>query len=232
MCGLAGLLRTDGGRADLDVVVRMGEALRHRGPDGEGSFADGPLALAHRRLSIIDLSAAGSQPMRTPDGRYTIVYNGEIYNYRELRAELEREGWRFRSRSDTEVLLAGIALWGIDRLALRMDGMAAFALWDNVERRLTLVRDRFGVKPLYLWRAPWGIAFASEIKAFLQHPDFKAAVNRSALAEYFTFQNLFRVTHALLRRRAGAARRDHGIRPRGRAGANLLGLRFFTARRD
>jgi asparagine synthase (glutamine-hydrolysing) len=196
MCGLTGLLRTDGGRADIQLVMRMGDALRHRGPDGEGSFDDGPVAFAHRRLSIIDLTAAGAQPMRTPEGRYTIVYNGEIYNHRELRAELERDGWVFRSRSDTEVLLAGFALWGVDRLALRIDGMAAFAVWDNRDRRLTLVRDRFGVKPLYVWRAPWGIAFASEIKAFLQHPDFRVEVNRGALAEYFTFQNLFR-SHTL-----------------------------------
>jgi asparagine synthase (glutamine-hydrolysing) len=170
----------------------MAEAIRHRGPDGSGRFADGPVAFGHRRLSIIDITDAGAQPMSTPDERYTIVYNGEIYNHREMRSDLERAGWVFRSRSDTEVLLAGVALWGVDRLALRMDGMAAFAVWDRAERRLTLVRDRYGVKPLYLWRAPWGIAFASEIKAFLVHPEFKTSVNRDALAEYFTFQNLFR----------------------------------------
>lgn len=196
MCGIAGMLRTDGGAADAGLAARMGDALRHRGPDGEGQFAEGPVAFAHRRLSIIDLSDGGAQPMRTPDGRYTIVYNGEIYNFRELRVELEREGWAFRSRSDTEVLLAGIALWGMDKLAVRMDGMAAFAVWDNKEKRLSLVRDRYGVKPLYVWRAPWGFAFASEIKAFLVHPDFRPSVNRGALAEYFTFQNLFR-SHTL-----------------------------------
>jgi asparagine synthase (glutamine-hydrolysing) len=196
MCGLSGLLRTDGAPADLAVVKLMGAALRHRGPDDSGSFADGPVAFAHQRLSIIDLSEAGRQPMQTPDGRLTIVYNGEIYNYRELRAELEREGWRFRSRSDTEVLLAGAAIWGIERLAQRIDGMAAFAVWDRATRRLSLVRDRYGVKPLYVWRTSWGIAFASEIKAFLVHPEFRASVNRSALAEYFTFQNLFR-SHTL-----------------------------------
>jgi asparagine synthase (glutamine-hydrolysing) len=170
----------------------MGAALRHRGPDDRGDFAEGPIAFAHQRLSIIDLSAAGHQPMQTPDRRFTIVYNGEIYNYRELRAELERDGWKFRSRSDTEVLLAGAAIWGVDSIALRMDGMAAFALWDRDTQTLSLVRDRYGVKPLYVWRAPWGVAFASEVKAFLEHPQFKAGLNRSALAEYFTFQNLFR----------------------------------------
>jgi asparagine synthase (glutamine-hydrolysing) len=192
MCGLAGVLRTDGRSAEPALAARMAEAIRHRGPDGSGRFADGPVAFGHRRLSIIDITDAGAQPMSTPDERYTIVYNGEIYNHREMRSDLERAGWVFRSRSDTEVLLAGVALWGVDRLALRMDGMAAFAVWDRAERRLTLVRDRYGVKPLYLWRAPWGIAFASEIKAFLVHPEFKTSVNRDALAEYFTFQNLFR----------------------------------------
>ena len=130
--------------------------------------------------------------MHSPDRRWTIVYNGEIYNFRELKAELEREGWVFRTRSDTEVLIAGAAIWGVRALALRVNGMAAFALWDSRERRLYLVRDRFGVKPLYLWRRGNSIAFASEIKAFLAHPDFRVTVNEAALREYFTFQNLFR----------------------------------------
>lgn len=192
MCGIVGLLHTDGSRASSLLAGRMADALNHRGPDDRGTFEDGEVAFAHRRLSIIDLTEAGHQPMTTPDGRYTIVYNGEIYNFRELRIELEAYGWVFRSRSDTEVLLAGITLWGIDAISKRMNGMAAFAVWDARDRRLFLVRDRFGVKPLYMWRAPWGIAFASEIKAFLVHPDFQVTVNREALAEYFTFQNLFR----------------------------------------
>ena len=125
-----------------------------------------------------------------------IIYNGELYNFRELRSELEQEGWAFRTRSDTEVLIAGAAIWGVRALARRIDGMAAFALWDAVEKRLHLVRDRFGVKPLYLWRTEGRLAFASEIKAFLAHPEFRVRVNQAALREYFTFQNLFR-SHTL-----------------------------------
>ena len=153
----------------------MRDALAHRGPDGKGLYLDGALGLGHRRLSIIDLSEAASQPMLSPDGRVALVYNGEIYNFRELRRELEKAGWTFRTRSDTEVLIAGYAVWGIRRMAERIDGMAAFALWDSREKRLFLVRDRFGVKPLYLWRTQTRLAFASEIKAFLKHPDFRFA---------------------------------------------------------
>ncbi len=192
MCGIAGILRFDGGPVDRDVLGRMGVALRHRGPDDSGVHVEGPVGFAHQRLSVIDLSAAAAQPMRTPDGRFTIVYNGEIYNFRALRDELAQAGWAFRTRSDTEVLLAGMAVWGVDALARRIDGMCACAIWDRDNARLTLLRDRFGTKPLYLWRAPWGVAFASEIKAFLQHPDFRARLNQAALAEYFTFQNVFR----------------------------------------
>lgn len=192
MCGIVGILTSDGAPADRDVVTAMRDALAHRGPDGAGLHADGPLCLGHRRLSIIDLSAAANQPMVSPDGRIVVSYNGEIYNFRELRAELQKAGWRFRSRSDTEVLIAGYAIWGIRKLAERIDGMAAFALWDRREQRVFLVRDRFGVKPLYLWRRPGFLAFASEIKAFMKHPEFAVRVNHSALHEYFTFQNLFR----------------------------------------
>lgn len=192
MCGIAGYLNLDGAAADGRIVAAMRDALAHRGPDGAGLHLDGALGFGHRRLSIIDLREVASQPMHSPDDRWTIIYNGELYNFRELRTELEREGWPFRTRSDTEVLLAGVAIWGVRSLAARMDGMVAFALWDATEKRLHLVRDRFGVKPLYLWRTPGRLAFASEIKAFLPHPDFKVRVNEAALREYFTFQNLFR----------------------------------------
>lgn len=192
MCGIVGILNRGGEPVAPDVIIRMRDAIAHRGPDGEGVHIDGPLGLGHRRLSIIDLTEAASQPMISPDGRIVLVHNGEIYNFRELRAELEAAGWVFRSRSDTEVLIAGYAIWGIRPLVERLNGMAAFALWDADEQRLFLVRDRFGVKPLYLWRTRTGLAFASEIKAFLKHPDFPVRVNDSAMREYFTFQNLFR----------------------------------------
>lgn len=192
MCGIVGYFNRDGSPADERIVVAMRDALAHRGPDGKGLHVDGPLGLGHRRLSIIDLRAVANQPMHSPDNRWTIVFNGEIYNFRELKKELSEQGWVFRTRSDTEVLLAGCVIWGVASLARRIDGMAAFALWDARERRLWLVRDRYGVKPLYLWRSAGRIAFASEVKAFLSHPDFKVQVNRAALREYFTFQNLFR----------------------------------------
>nr|WP_047579229.1 asparagine synthase (glutamine-hydrolyzing) [Methylobacterium sp. ZNC0032] len=192
MCGIAGFLNRNDAPADPAIVVAMRDALAHRGPDGAGLHVDGPLGFGHRRLSIIDLRAIANQPMHSPDRRWTIIFNGEIYNFRELRAELVREGWSFRTLSDTEVLIAGCVIWGVRTLARKIDGMAAFALWDAREKRLHLVRDRFGVKPLYLWRTPERIAFASEIKAFMAHPDFRVRVNDSALREYFTFQNLFR----------------------------------------
>jgi asparagine synthase (glutamine-hydrolysing) len=192
MCGIAGYLNLDGAPVDESIIVAMRDALAHRGPDGKGLYLDGALGLGHRRLSIIDLSDAASQPMLSPDGRVALVYNGEIYNFRELRRELEKAGWTFRTRSDTEVLIAGYAIWGIRHMAERIDGIAAFALWDSRDKRLFLVRDRFGVKPLYLWRTRTRLAFASEIKAFLKHPDFAVRVNDAALCEYFTFQNLFR----------------------------------------
>jgi len=196
MCGIVGILQRDGAPVSQALILSMRDAVAHRGPDDEGVHVDGPLGFGHRRLSIIDLSRAASQPMFSPDGRIVIIYNGEIYNFRELARELTKLGWSFRTRSDTEVLIAGYAIWGIRELARRLDGMAAFALWDAAKRRLHLVRDRHGTKPLYLWRTANSLVFASEIKAFLAHPDFKVRVNDAALREYFTFQNLFR-THTL-----------------------------------
>lgn len=196
MCGITGYLNRNGEPADGRIVAAMRDAIAHRGPDGAGLHLDGALGFGHRRLSIIDLREVASQPMHSPDGRWTIIYNGELYNFRELRTELEVEGWSFQTRSDTEVLLAGAIIWGVRKLASRMDGMAAFALWDATEQRLYMVRDRFGVKPLYLWRTAGRLAFASEIKAFMAHPEFSVRVNEAALREYFTFQNLFR-SHTL-----------------------------------
>ncbi len=192
MCGIVGIFNRGGAPVDDQVLTAMRDALAHRGPDDQGFYVDGALGLAHQRLSIIDLSQAAHQPMISPDGRVVIVYNGEIYNFRELRRELETLGWTFKSRSDTEVLIAGYSIWGIQELARRIDGMAAFALWDARDKRLFLVRDRYGVKPLYLWRGRNSLMFASEIKAFMKHPDFAVQVNDAALREYFTFQNLFR----------------------------------------
>jgi asparagine synthase (glutamine-hydrolysing) len=188
MCGIAGFLDFKGEPASPVLLRAMGDAIRHRGPDGDGSFVDGALGFAHRRLAIIDLSTAGHQPMTTTDGRYTINYNGELYNFQELRLLLEARGHRFHSDCDTEVVLAAMVEWGVDALP-RFNGMFAFALWDRDERRLTLARDRYGVKPLYYHRKQDCIVFASEIKAIRLHPAFSFGVNHHSLLQYFTFQN-------------------------------------------
>jgi asparagine synthase (glutamine-hydrolysing) len=190
MCGVAGILHLDGSPASHSVLARMTDTLAHRGPDGRGLHVDGPLGLGHRRLSIIDVSDAGRQPMTTPDGRYWISYNGEIYNFRELRADLERRGWVVRSRTDSEVLLYAYAEWGA-RCLDRLNGMFAFAVWDTDRRELFLARDRYGIKPLYFTVAGRTLLFASETKAILTHPDYRMELDCEALLEYFTFQNLF-----------------------------------------
>ena len=151
---------------------------------------DGPVGLGHRRLAILDLSAAGAQPMASPEGRVVVTYNGEIYNHLDLRRELESLGYHFRSRTDTEVLVHGYCAWGLD-LVPRLNGMFAFALWDGRERSLHLARDRYGIKPLYYWYDGRELVFGSEIRTLLLHPAIRVDVNHDALNEYFTFQNLF-----------------------------------------
>lgn len=188
MCGIAGIVNLNGMPAEHAVLQRMTDAIIHRGPDGEGHYVDGPIGLGHRRLAIIDLSPAGHQPMTTEDGRYVLTYNGEIYNFRELRAELEASGYQFHSRTDSEVLLKAYMQWGRDCLT-RFNGMFAFAIWDKKERKLFLARDRYGIKPLYIFRRNGTLLFGSEIKAFRPHPEFSARMNLSGLLEYMTFQN-------------------------------------------
>lgn len=168
----------------------MTDAIAHRGPDGEGAYCDGGVGLGHRRLAIIDLSPAGQQPMATADGRYVLIYNGEIYNFQELRVQLEGRGHRFHSKTDSEVVLAAYAEWG-EAALLRLNGMFAFAIWDAERRELFLARDRFGVKPLYYAAQGSTLLFGSEVKAILAHPDYTAELDREALLEYFTFQNIF-----------------------------------------
>jgi asparagine synthase (glutamine-hydrolysing) len=190
VCGLAGILHLDGAPAAHAVISRMTDAVVHRGPDAEGYFVEGPLAFGHRRLAIQDPTPAGQQPMATPDGRYVLSYNGEVFNYRELRVELEAVGHVFHSRSDTEVVLAALARWGTDAL-VRFNGMFAICLWDRQRRSLLLARDRYGIKPLYLAQHGSTVLFASEIKALLAHPSLDAQMDVLALREYLTFQNLF-----------------------------------------
>ncbi|KKJ77018.1 asparagine synthase [Kiloniella litopenaei] len=190
MCGLAGVLNSNSEPASVIRLQAMTNAIAHRGPDGEGHFIDGPLGLGHRRLAIIDLSPAGHQPMETSDGRYVIAYNGEVYNFQELRQELEAQGRQFHSRTDSEVVLNAYAEWGAKALN-KLNGMFAFAIWDRKERQLFLARDRYGIKPLYYTLTNGLFAFASEIKALFAHPDIKPRMDKKGLLEYLTFQNFF-----------------------------------------
>jgi len=189
MCGIAGILDLRGEAVDPAEVDAMAESITHRGPDDSGTFVRGPIGLANNRLAIIDVSAAGHQPMASDDGRYVLVYNGELYNFRELARELESRGQTFRSRTDTEVVLRAWQEWGPSCLE-RFNGMFAFAVWDDLERKLTLVRDRFGVKPLYYAEVGGRLLFGSEIKALLA-AGVRASVSNDALRQYFTFQNVF-----------------------------------------
>ncbi len=190
MCGIAGIYHGDGKPVGPAALGRMGAALAHRGPDGEGTWADGGIGFAHRRLAILDLTDAARQPMGNDDGTIWITYNGEIYNFRELRQELEGRGFRFRSRSDTEVVLRAYEAYG-EACLDRLEGMFAFALWDGRAGRLLLARDRFGIKPLYYASQGSTVAFASEVKALLAAGAVEPRVELGALKEYFTFQNVF-----------------------------------------
>lgn len=190
MCGIAGIFNVMGDAVSVQVLKRMTDILRHRGPDGEGVWTNSYVGFGHRRLAIIDLSPSGHQPMQSRDGDITITYNGEIYNHLSLRVELESKGYHFKSRSDTEVLLYAYQEWGDDCVD-HLNGMFAFAIWDNRQHRLFLARDRYGIKPLYYAFLGDAFVFGSEIKAILQHPAASVAVDTSALNEYFSFQNIF-----------------------------------------
>lgn len=186
MCGIAGFTQLHRPGADPQALIRrMTVPLAPRGPDGEGFYLDEHVALGHRRLSIIDL-AGGSQPMAIQNGRYQTVYNGEIYNYIELRADLERRGCVFTTHSDTEVLLHQYALDGVDALR-QFNGMFAMAIWDRDEQRLFLARDRMGVKPLYYSVCDGELLFASELKSLLAHPGVGRRLNRLSVSKYFTY---------------------------------------------
>ena len=211
MCGIAGWIDSKGAadRCELEsIAAQMAGTLLHRGPDDQGVWA-GPetgVALSHSRLSILDLSPAGHQPMRSSTGRFVISYNGEIYNCEDLRQELLKAspGLCFRGHSDTEVMLAAFEQWGIESSLERMNGMFAFALWDRDERTLLLARDRFGEKPLYYGKAGGVFLFASELKALRAHPAFNTEIDRDALACYLQFNcvpapySIYRGIHKLL----------------------------------
>jgi asparagine synthase (glutamine-hydrolysing) len=191
MCGIAGFVQFQPASAfDLEARARrMADQLVHRGPDDSGTWADAAsgAALGFRRLSILDLSAAGHQPMSSGSGRYVMVFNGEVYNFKELRVELEALGHRFRGHSDTEVMLEAIEEWGLEAAVRRFVGMFAFALWDGRDHVLHLVRDRLGIKPLYYGFSRRVLLFASELKAIRAYPDFAPEIDRRALTLLMRF---------------------------------------------
>jgi len=183
MCGIVGAFRRDGSAVARELLVSMTSELRHRGPDGTGLYLDGAFGMAAARLAVIDV-ANGDQPLSDDTGRYWLVQNGEIYNYVELRAELEQLGHRFVTSCDTEVLANAFAEWGPSCLD-RLNGDFAFAVWDTLTRDLFLARDRFGIRPLFVAEFGGGFYFASEVKALLQHPDAKRELDAAALVEFF-----------------------------------------------
>ncbi|MEI7590396.1 MAG: asparagine synthase (glutamine-hydrolyzing), partial [Deltaproteobacteria bacterium] len=184
MCGIAGFIDISNRHPD-QMIKRMTNTIIHRGPDDEGFWCDinSGVALGHRRLSIVDISPAGHQPMHSASGRFVITFNGEIYNYRDLQTELEKNKLapNWRGHSDTEVLLAGFDAWGIEKTIKRSIGMFAFAVWDKQERSLTLGRDRIGEKPLYYGWQNNVFMFASELKALRIHPSFNGDLDRDSL---------------------------------------------------
>jgi asparagine synthase (glutamine-hydrolysing) len=189
MCGIAGLVQLDGGAVTPETVAAMNATIAHRGPDDNGVWVQGPVGLGNRRLAIIDLSPAGHQPMCNEDGQVVITYSGELYNFRDLRKVLEPAGHRFRSNSDTEVLIHAYEEYGTGCLE-RFNGHFAFALWDGARKRLLLARDRFGTHPLYYYVDGKRLIFGSEVKAILACRDVPVEMEIRALDEYLTFQNV------------------------------------------
>jgi asparagine synthase (glutamine-hydrolysing) len=192
MCGFAGYLDYSGGQSKEELLhqaTAMAETLRHRGPDHSGAWADAEVGVAFgfRRLSVLDLSTAGHQPMHSTNGHYVVVFNGEIYNFKSLRRDLEDHGHVFRGHSDTEVLLAAVSEWGLESSVKRFDGMFAFALWDCKMHQLHLVRDRLGEKPLYYGWVGKTLLFGSELKALRVYPGFAASINHDSLLLYLRY---------------------------------------------
>lgn len=190
MCGIAGIFHLSGKPVGDKDIKQMTRALAHRGPDGEDVYVHENIGLGHRRLAILDTSPKGCQPMASKNGEWIIVFNGCIYNFRELRLELQSKGHEFVSTSDTEVICEGLAAYGPSFFE-RLDGMFAIGAWNTATKELWLSRDRFGVKPLYYYLRKGTLLFASEIKAFFTRSSFKMEVNKDVLNEYFTFQNQF-----------------------------------------
>jgi len=197
MCGIAGVFNLNKKSVSRHELKAMSDAIAHRGPDGEGFYIDEHFGMAHRRLAILDLSARANQPMQSKKGNWVISFNGCIYNYLELKTDLQSKGAEFHTTSDTEVIVEGIEYYGLDFIE-KLNGMFAIASWNNKTKKLYLSRDRFGVKPLYYWFNGEQLVFGSEIKAILTNKNYKVEVDFDALNEYFTFQNQFR-SHTLFK---------------------------------
>ena len=184
MCGVAGIISLNE-EVSRDALLLMSQELTHRGPDDSGIWINNNIGLSHRRLSVIDLTSTGHQPMCSLGGRYTIVFNGEIYNHLELRKQLVFFDWN--GQSDTETLLACVESWGLDKTLKKINGMFAFALWDSEKCSIHLARDRIGEKPLYYGWQGSDFLFGSELKALKAHPGFKANIDRESLDLYFRY---------------------------------------------
>ena len=190
MCGILGVYNLNGKKVNLKTLHNMGDEIAHRGPDGDGYFLDDNIGLIHKRLAILDISNKGKQPMISKDGNWVVVFNGCIYNFKELRDELIEKGHQFNSGTDTEVIVEGFSAYGTSFIE-RFNGMFAIGAWNTREERLYLIRDRYGIKPLYYWFNGDILVFSSEIKGIIKHPLYKVDVDLHALNEYFTFQNIF-----------------------------------------
>ena len=190
MCGIAGLVDLKGREVRIETIKAMTDSIKHRGPDGEGQWVYENVGIGHRRLAIIDLTVAAAQPMLSTDQRYVLTYNGEIYNYKEIRQELEALGKEFQSKSDSEVLLLSLIQWK-EKALIKFNGMFAFAFYDTLKGELLLARDRYGIKPLYYSLQDSYFSFGSEQKAIKSRSNFNSALDKEALLEYMTFQNIF-----------------------------------------
>ena len=190
MCGIVGVFNLNNDTVNRALLKSMSDKIAHRGPDGQGYFIKNNIGLAHKRLAILDTSNNGAQPMSSRNNKWTIVFNGCIYNFSELKQELKSKGHTFVSETDTEVICEGLDEYGVSFFE-RLNGMFAIAAWNEEDKELYLSRDRFGVKPLYYWFTEKAVCFSSEIKAIIEHPDYEMDVDLDALNEYFTFQNIF-----------------------------------------
>ncbi len=190
MCGITGYLNLNNKPASKKIIDSMTQMIKHRGPDALATYTNKNIGIGHTRLSIVDTSEKGNQPMFSHCGNFIISYNGEIYNYLSLKKTLIKKGFKFQSNTDTEVVLNGFIRWK-DKLLGKLNGMFAFAIWDKRNQSLFIARDRYGIKPVYFAKINHTFLFSSEVKAFFQHPEFNIRINKQSILEYFTFQNFF-----------------------------------------